>query len=329
MSINLKNDSVEFGKKSERLGMSDNGYDGLLKFTSKLQSNLGVYQGAESLLGFTKTLDEVYARFNVLENVDIAKVNISQVTENITKLQENLGVSKAFSGMQNINKLYSVKLSSMLEKYTNLESLKGIREISKLLQEYNFEKIGNAYQNALGQVDWTKDVSVEEIAEDVAEQYISECSEDNKEIDNVVSVSESKEERKKRIRGDILFYVTVISSIFGIISGIIAAVSFFISKQQVVNNTYNNTIEVNNYYTIETGMDAQLLNAMGCRIINENNVMPRVKPDCSSRVTGHLYIGQVVSVSDKWKKWIEINWTDSEGNYCTGWIQNYKVTEFK
>ncbi|MBO5425420.1 MAG: hypothetical protein J6A25_07890 [Lachnospiraceae bacterium] len=318
MSINLKNDSVEFGKKSERLGMSDNGYDGLLKFTSKLQSNLGVYQGAESLLGFTKTLDEVYARFNVLENVDIAKVNISQVTENITKLQENLGVSKALSGMQNINKLYSVRLSSMLERYTNLENLKGIREISKLLQEYDFEKIGNAYQNALGQVDWTKDVSVEEIAEDVAEQYISECSEDNKQIDEIVSLSESKENRKKITRDDIRFFIEVVTFLL-LIGG----------KPQVVNNTYNNTTVINNFYTIETGMDAQLLNAMGCRIINENNVMPRVKPDCSSRVTGHLYIGQVVSVSDKWKKWIEINWTDSEGNYCTGWIQNYKVTEFK
>ncbi|MBE5945523.1 MAG: hypothetical protein E7259_01125 [Lachnospiraceae bacterium] len=322
VKVNTKRDSIRLCEKSDCLSLSDNGYDGLLKFTSKLQSNLGVYQGAESLLGFTKTLDDVYARFNVLENVDIAKINISQVTENITKLQESLGVSKAFSGMQNINKLYSVRLSSMLEKYTNLESLKGFREISKLFQEYDFEKIGNAYQNVLGQVDWTKDVSVEEIAEDVAEHYIAECSEDNKEIDKIVSSSESKENRKKNTRDDIRFFIEVVTFLL-LVGGLV------FPKPQVVNNTYNNTIEVNNYYTIETGMDAQLLNAMGCRIINENNVMPRVKPDCSSRVTGHLYIGQVVSVSDKWKKWIEINWTDSEGNYCTGWIQNYKVTEFK
>ena len=322
VKVNTKSDSVEFCEKSDCLGMSDNGYAGLLKFTSELQRDLGVYQGAESLLGFTKTLDAVYARFNVLENVDIAKMNISQVTENITKLQESLGVSKAFSGMQNINKLYSVSLSSMLEKYTNLESLKGFREISKLFQEYDFEKIGNAYQNVLGQVDWTKDVSVEEIAEDVAEQYISECSEDNKQSDKIVSSSESKENRKKITRDDIRFFIEVVTFLL-LIGGLI------FSKPQVENNTYNNTIEVNNYYTIETGMDAQLLNEMGCRIINENNVLPRIKPDCSSRVTGHLYIGQVVSVSDKWKKWIQINWTDSEGNYCTGWIQNYKVTEFK
>lgn len=68
---------------------------------------------------------------------------------------------------------------------------------------------------------------------------------------------------------------------------------------------------------------------MGYRIINENNVIPRVKPDCSSKVTGYLCIGQLVFVSEKWKKWIAVNWTDERGNYCIGWIQNYNVIEFK
>lgn len=303
----------------------DRKYDGVLKAVKELNSSLGVYQGAEPLLNFTKTLDAVNARFNALEHVNIAQKSISQATERLAWMYEKYDISELLSDTASINKILDAvnsSASAVLNRYDNLESLKGISEISKLFEAYDFKKIDNAYQNVLRQVDWTKDVSVEEIAEDVAEQYISECSEDNKQIDKIVSSSESKENRKKITRDDIRFFIEVVTFLL-LIGGLI------FSKPQVENNTYNNTIEVNNYYTIETGMDAQLLNAMGCRIINENNVMPRIKPDCSSRVTGHLYIGQVVSVSDKWKKWIEINWTDSEGNCCTGWIQNYKVTEFK
>lgn len=58
---------------------------------------------------------------------------------------------------------------------------------------------------------------------------------------------------------------------------------------------------MNNNYTIDLGVDVEFMNQMGYRIINQNNVMPRIKPNCSSKVTGHLYIGQVVMLSDKLK----------------------------
>ncbi len=300
-------------------------YEDLLKNINELNRSLGVYQGVGAFNDFTKTLNAVYARNTIIDNLCKSELSLAQEISNSTSFYKNIEASKVFSGIQNINKLYSTGLSSILEQHANLESFKGITEFSKLFKEYNLEKISSAYQSVLGQVDWTKDMSVEEIADDVAEQYIVECLEDKKQNDDIVSMSESKEERKKRIREDILYYATITGTIFGIIGVIIAFISLAVSKQQVVNNT----IEVNNYYTTEICMDAELLNELGYRIITENNVMPRVKPDRSSIVTGHLHIGQVVSVSDKWKKWIEINWTDSEGNYCTGWIQNYKVTEFK
>ncbi len=87
------------------------------------------------------------------------------------------------------------------------------------------------------------------------------------------------------------FWVTIIGfllTIYGLIS----------SKPLVEYNTYNNTVEM--------GFDAEFMNQVGYRIANQNDVMPRVKPDCSSRVTGHLYIGEVVNISDKHKKWSEI-----------------------
>lgn len=44
---------------------------------------------------------------------------------------------------------------------------------------------------------------------------------------------------------------------------------------------------------------------------------------------GNLPLGKVVCVVNKYKKWIEITWQSEEGEYCSGWIQNYKVTQFK
>ena len=76
-------------------------------------------------------------------------------------------------------------------------------------------------------------------------------------------------------------------------------------------------------------MNIEELKAFGYRIIVESNVMPRIKADTSSRVTGHLNIGQVVVITDKYRKWIEVTWENEQGEYCSGWIQNYKVTEFK
>lgn len=72
-----------------------------------------------------------------------------------------------------------------------------------------------------------------------------------------------------------------------------------------------------------------MLNEMSYRIVREDNVMPRIKPDCSSRVTGHLRAGQVITVSDKYRKWSEINWEDEDGKFHSGWVQNYKLMEFR
>lgn len=44
---------------------------------------------------------------------------------------------------------------------------------------------------------------------------------------------------------------------------------------------------MNNNYTIDSGVDVKFMNQMGYRIINQNNVMTRIKPNCSSKVTCH------------------------------------------
>ena len=48
-----------------------------------------------------------------------------------------------------------------------------------------------------------------------------------------------------------------------------------------------------------------------------------------SIVIEKLEEGKVVRIIDKYKKWRQIIWENEDGEECMGWIQNYKLTEFK
>lgn len=93
-------------------------------------------------------------------------------------------------------------------------------------------------------------------------------------------------------------------------------------------NNQNCTQQVNNYYIVGMGCDAQELNTIQYRIVNRDTIV-RLKHDCHSQVIGKLEEGQIVRIVDKYKKWRQIVWEDEEGEASFGWIQNYKLTEFQ
>lgn len=267
----------------------------------------------------TKSLKGIYEPLETtmkVFNSEMAYVEIA--TSKMQKMIKEIYIQKMLVVSEQIKMVSSIDISGISN------SLKQFADTELLLKSYDFVKLSKIIRDSLGQIDWKQDVSVDEITEEVAEQYIEEelVEETNASNPNVHNVQLDKRQIKKDIEGTISFWVGIIGlvlSIYGIVN----------SKQTVVYNTYNNITEVNNNYTVDIGIDAELMNSLGYRIINENNVMPRIKPDCSSTVTGHLYIGQVVHVLDKRKKWIEVIWKNDDGNYCSGWIQNYKVSEFK
>lgn len=109
-------------------------------------------------------------------------------------------------------------------------------------------------------------------------------------------------------------------------------IGFILQKPSVTDNTYtsNNSIAyVNNYYVVQEGYSKEFLNDNNLRIINIDKVIIRKKHDCSSTVITRLAIGKVVCVVDKYKKWIKITWRDDNGKYYCGWLQNYKLSEFR
>ena len=99
------------------------------------------------------------------------------------------------------------------------------------------------------------------------------------------------------------------------------------SSATTINN-YNYTQQVNNYYVVGMGYDVKKLNTTKYRIINIESIV-RLKHDCHSIVIEKLEEGQVVRIIDKYKKWRQIIWENEDGEECMGWIQNYKLTEFK
>ena len=42
-----------------------------------------------------------------------------------------------------------------------------------------------------------------------------------------------------------------------------------------------------------------------------------------------LELGKFVQIVDKYQKWVQICWQNEDGTYSYGWIQNYKLAEFR
>lgn len=206
------------------------------------------------------------------------------------------------------------ELSKKLAQFAKIIDV-SYKDMYKILQQYDYAKLTKIMQDTLKAYDYNNPFDVNIITEQITEAYIA----DEEDEQNEYIEAKDKKEYVKDIRDWVSFYIAIIS--------------FFISIYSLVStkpsNTYNTTIEVNNYYVNDLEISAEMLNAMSYRIVVKNDVMPRIKPDCSSRVMGHLNIGQVVTVSRKYKKWVKIEWEDECGNYYSGWVQNYKLAKFK
>lgn len=301
--------------------MASNYYYDVFKLTKEIRDSFKVSEDMESVYEMTKSLKSMYEPYAATMKLCKSEMNFAEETRKIQKMFEDANLTKLLGVSEQLKTSSFADISEMsksLKQFANAGFLQGFKNFATISEAYDFQKLTRIMQDSLGQIDWSQDVSIDEITEDIAEHYIEE----ENEITNSLPDSRVKPLDVGKVKSEMSFWITIIGfllTIYGLIS----------SKPPVEYNTYNNTVKVNNNFTVEMGFDAEFMNKVGYRIINQNDVMPRVKPDCSSRVTGHLYIGQVVNISDKHKKWIEITWKNDDGDYCSGWIQNYKVTKFK
>lgn len=286
-------------------------------------------------------INDSFIRISEIMRNSILSFDISaEVKESITRMNDQVkNIVKVYDStllMQNQRKFIEMSTQVTKQLRDSMEIMRDIDNLSelsknlaqfakvidvsykdmcKILQQYDYAKLTKIMQDILKAYDYNNPFDVNIITEQITEAYIAgEEDEQNEYIE-----TKDKKEYVKDIRDWVSFCIAIIS--------------FFISIYSLVStkpsNTYNTTIEVNNYYVNDLEISAGMLNAMSYRIIVKNDVMPRIKPDCSSCVMGHLNIGQVVTVSRKYKKWVKIEWEDECGNYYSGWVQNYKLAKFK
>ena len=289
-------------------------------------------------------INDAFIRISEIMRNSILSIDISaEVRESITRMNEQVkNIVKVYDSTLLIqNQREFIEMSAQITKqlrgsmkivqdFGNLSELSknwaqlargmdvSYKDMCKILQQYDYTKLTKIMQDTLKAYDYNNPFDANIIIEQITEVYIADEEDgQNEKSENIEA--KNKEEYVKDIREWVSFCIAIIS--------------FFISIYSLVStkpsNTYNTTIEVNNYYVNDLEISAEMLNAMSYRIVVKDDVMPRIKPDCSSRVMGHLNIGQVVTVSQKYKKWVKVEWEDECGNYYSGWAQNYKLTKFK
>lgn len=287
----------------------------------------------DSLIRISEIMRNTLINFNVTAGVVESMARINEQFRNIVKFYDSTVLlrnqSEFLESFSQITKQLrdSMPLMQDFEQFSEISSTWGqlMKEMNvsysdmfKVWKQYDYTKLIRIMKDTLRTYDYNDSFDADVITEQVTEAYIAD---EETELSEKKRNSEAndKKEYAKNIRDWVSFCITVISFLMSIYSVVSTKPS----------NTYNTTIEVNNYYVNDLEISAEMLNAMSYRIVVKNNVMPRIKPDCASRVTGHLNMGRVVTISKKYRKWVKIDWEDEDGNYCSGWVQNYKLTKFK
>lgn len=268
----------------------------------KIQQQMG-YMGDVSHL--SKLAKELVRSYQVVSGVDVSKIYNMQ--EKLKELYSANGTMFKYEG--------TLKAAQTLVD-TVVWPNYDVSHIAKILQEVLQERLENVKNS--------KEVDMEKVADDVAEKYLKEKEEYSEKED---SEKASESDKSSNLANKLAIISIIVTLMIGIPQIMFAYLSYRNSKPTTEET--RSVMVVNNYFKNDVGVDVNYLNAYNYRMICRENVMARIKPDCSSRVTGHLDMGQVIIITDKYKKWIEITWENEQGEYCSGWIQNYKVTEFK
>lgn len=276
---------------------------------------------------------------NLMKNQDLLLSGFSSITsrgfiDNITSLNQikaDVHVpyidTAIFNNLtEHLHLISSIDISEWISPIQQIPSI----DFSINWEKYNFEKMFEIMQNTIGQKNCSQ-ITIDALSEKVAETYMDDEPENHfaEQVPEKNEIMKSRASDKRELKEVVKFWIIRVISCINILSSFMTIESYFHSKPVAADNTYTNIIQVSCDCIHELNIDAALINKLGYRIINRNHVKPRIKPDCSSTVTGCLFTGQIVQILDKKKKWIKVSWNDDTGNECSGWIQNYKVSEFK
>lgn len=259
--------------------------------------------------------------------VERAMRDIRPSAEYMNEIMHQVKVSTSISPMIS-EMLRSVRISSVSEIYERYSSI--MDPIQESLKGIDMELLGSVADRVLTMSeDLDLDVAVEEITTEYSRVSAQE-QEKEKKPEEAETNSERQTEntaevmRPERRNIDIKEVRAWLDTIIGILTFIIT----LSASQPSVSNTFNQTLQVNNYYVINMGYDVSELNMDNFRIVN-CDVVVRLKHNCHSKIVEQLREGQIIKIIGKYKKWRQVVRKNEEDELCMGWIQNYNLTKFK
>lgn len=225
--------------------------------------------------------------------------------------------------------LRSARISSVTEAYERYASVM-MSSMGESLRGIDMELLGNLADRVLSESeDKDLDMAAEEIASEYARAY-----EQDREMPKESVEAKPELQPQEQAAGEITEPVRRkidIKEVREWLNTIMVVLTFFVTlaaSQPTVANTFNQTMQVNNYYVVTMGYDASELNMENYRIINQE-VVVRLKHDCHSAIVDRLEEGTIIRITGKYRKWRQIIWQNEEEELCMGWIQNYKLDKFK
>lgn len=285
------------------------------------------YSGFEDFSGILKHIS-TKVQPNTIEIADTVRLQLEAISR---EYKANVKIKPLFDF--SINKSFKNQFvpfqeieGSVYDAFLKVdtENLAKIVKILKPFARYDCYTMAKALQDSfLKSKESVTENEPQIVLESIVKEVQEECNKEDVSDDGEL-VSKGNEKKKKKVTSDDVWQI--IGKIALIISIIAGLKEIFGGGTSKINNT---VYETNYYYINELNIDANYWNMFQYRIVNRGNVMPRIKPDCTSRVVDHLSEGRVVQVLNKHEKWVQIYWKDENNNDCYGWIQNYKLNEFK
>ena len=223
----------------------------------------------------------------------------------------------------------SARVSSVSEVYERYASVM-TPSMGESLRGVDMELLGNLADKVLSAPeDKDLDTAAEEIASEYARAY-EQDQEQLKEDRTPEPESQPQDQAVNEVPEPVRRKIDI-KEVREWLNTIIAALMLLVTvaaSQPTVANTFNQTLQVNNYYVVTMGYDASELNMENYRIINQE-VVVRLKHDCHSAIVDRLEEGTIIRITGKYRKWRQVIWQNEEEELCMGWIQNYKLEEFK
>ena len=253
--------------------------------------------------------------------------DIRPSAEYMNEIMHQVKVSTSISPMIS-EMLRSVRISSVSEIYER--ELTIMDPIQESLKGIDMELLGSVAELKF---QMSEDLDLDVAVEEITTEY-SRVSAQEQEKEKKPEEAETNSERQTENTAEVMrperrnIAIKEVRAWLDTIIGILTFIITLSASQPSVSNTFNQTLQVNNYYVINMGYDVSELNMDNFRIVN-CDVVVRLKHNCHSKIVEQLREGQIIKIIGKYKKWRQVVWKNEEDELCMGWIQNYNLTKFK